>query len=158
MSSTLKAKPVTLKEANEFVKARHRHHKPTVGHRFSVGATLDGKLVGVAIVGRPVARKTNQYYVAEVARLCTDRTPNACSFLYAKAASAAKSLGYWYIQTFILDEEPGTTLRAANWTLLGDTSGRSWSVPSRHRDDQHPLFPKQKWGKLLNTPLEEVPF
>ena len=158
MSGTLKAKPVTMKEANEFVKQWHRHHKPTVGHRFSVGATLDGKLVGVAIVGRPVARKTNQYYVAEVTRLCTDGTPNACSFLYAKAASGARVLGYWHIQTFILEQEPGITLRAASWTLLGDSPGRSWSVPSRCRDDQHPLLPKQKWGKLLNTPSGEVPF
>lgn len=28
----LKLKPVSLREANEYVKQRHRHHKPVVGH------------------------------------------------------------------------------------------------------------------------------
>ena len=44
----------------EFINKHHRHHKPVVGHRFSVGAEDNGILVGVAIIGRPVARKTDQ--------------------------------------------------------------------------------------------------
>lgn len=60
--------PLTLKDANAFVLALHRHHKPVVGHRFSVGCEADGRLVGVAIVGRPVARMTDHTAVAEVTR------------------------------------------------------------------------------------------
>lgn len=33
----LKLAPVTLKEANAYVARLHRHHKPTVGHKFSIG-------------------------------------------------------------------------------------------------------------------------
>ena len=65
MSVTLVVRPLTLEQANAFVAAIHRHHKPTVGHRFSLGAFLDGVCVGVAIVGRPVARMVPQY--AEIA-------------------------------------------------------------------------------------------
>ncbi len=28
---------VPLAEANEFVRLHHRHHRPTVGHKFSMG-------------------------------------------------------------------------------------------------------------------------
>lgn len=48
--------PMTLKEANAFVEQNHRHHGPTVGHKFSIGVSDGEKIVGVAIVGRPVAR------------------------------------------------------------------------------------------------------
>lgn len=29
--------PLTLKQANKLVAELHRHHKPCVGHRFSIG-------------------------------------------------------------------------------------------------------------------------
>lgn len=47
--------PLTLREANGFVAALHRHHKPVQGHKFSIGAKQGNKLVGVVIIGRPVA-------------------------------------------------------------------------------------------------------
>ena len=50
--------PITFAEANEFVKRNHRHHGKVIGHKFSI-AVADvetGKIVGVAIVGRPVSR------------------------------------------------------------------------------------------------------
>ena len=40
--------PITLKSANAFVAAHHRHAGPTRGHRFSVGLDRGGELVGVA--------------------------------------------------------------------------------------------------------------
>lgn len=48
--------PVTLKEANAYVEQHHRHHQPVVGHKFSIGCSDGEKIVGVAIVGRPVSR------------------------------------------------------------------------------------------------------
>lgn len=143
---------VELKQANAFVEQLHRHCKPVVSHRFSIGAALDGKLVGVAICGRPIARKTCQRTVVEVARLCTDGTPNACSFLYGAAARASKALGYHFVQTWILDEEPGVSLRAAGWTLLSDTPGKGWSQPTRPRpDDPAPRGVKQKYYKRITN-------
>lgn len=133
---------VRLDEANVFVARHHRHHKPVVGHLFSLGATLNGELVGVAIVGRPVARMRDDGVTAEVTRLCTDGTRNACSFLYGAAARAAFALGFTRIGTYILASENGTTMRAAGWRMIGQTAGGSWSRPSRGREDKHPTEPK----------------
>lgn len=137
--------PLSLAEANTFVKQFHRHHKPVVGHKFSLGAVQDGKIVGVAIVGRPVARRLDDGMTLEVTRLCTDGTRNACSFLYGACAKAAFSLGYKRIGTYILASESGVSLSAAGWRLVGGTPGKSWSVPSRPRVDTHPLEPKLRF-------------
>ena len=84
--------PVSLKDANAFVAAHHRHHKPVTGHKFSIGCEQDGRLVGVAIVGRPVSRYLDNGLTLEVTRLCTTGEKNACSMLYAAAARAAKAI------------------------------------------------------------------
>ena len=86
--------PVSLKEANAFVAEHHRHHKPVVGHKFSIACTDGEKIVGVAIVGRPVARYLDDGWTLEVNRCCTDGTRNACSMLYAAAWRAARAMGY----------------------------------------------------------------
>lgn len=140
-----------LKDANAFITKHHRHHKPVVGHRFSIALWLqDAVQVGVVIVGRPVARMTDQRRVVEATRLCTDGTRGACSALYAAAARAAKEIGYDKIQTFILDSEPGTSLRAAGWVFEQTSSGGDWNVPSRggRRTDQ-PQCAKQRWARIL---------
>ena len=134
--------PIDFDAAASFVRDLHRHHTPPVGHKFSLAAMIGDKLVGVAIVGRPVARRRDDGRTLEVTRLCTDGTRNACSFLYGACAKAAFALGYGRIGTYILKREPGTSLAAAGWKLIGETPGRSWSVPSRPRDDKHPIEPK----------------
>lgn len=150
VSSALQIVHVELAEANAFVEALHRHHKPVRGHRFSLGVAEGERLCGVAVVGRPVARMTDQRRVVEVTRLCTDGTPNACSALYSAAARAARELGFDSIQTFILANEPGTSLVAAGWALAGDSPGGDWNRPLRggRRVDQ-PLVPKRKYAKAL---------
>jgi hypothetical protein len=148
----LHVRPLTLAQANELVTNLHRHHRAVQGHRFSIGCyDDDGICHGAAIVGRPVARKTDQYEVAEVTRLVTDGMPNACSVLYAAAARAAQAMGYVSIQTFILADEPGTSLKAAGWHLDGVSPGGSWSQPSRLRTDKAPTVAKQRWVRRLNN-------
>lgn len=134
--------PLTLAEANAFVARHHRHHPPVVGHKFSLGAALAGKIVGVCIVGRPVSRMRDDGLTLEVTRLCTDGTKNACSFLYGAAARAAFALGYLRIGTYILASETGASLRAAGWRQIGEVRGQSWSRTSRPRVDTHPTEPK----------------
>lgn len=66
--------PITLAEANEFVKRNHRHHGKVIGHKFSI-AVADvetSKIVGVAIVGRPVSRFLDDGWTLEVNRCRTD--------------------------------------------------------------------------------------
>ncbi len=152
----LKIVHLELAEANALVDELHRHHKPVRGHRFSVGAvdTKSGKLVGAAIVGRPVARAVNYKTTLEVTRLVTDGTKNACSFLYAAAARAGKELGYNKIQTYILEEENGTTLRAAGWSFEENTRGGQWKhTDGKPRRTDQPTQKKQRWSKSLNACL-----
>lgn len=138
---------IGLDEANAFVAQHHRHHKPVVGHLFSIGAAQDDKIVGVVIVGRPVARMRDDGETAEVTRLCTDGTRNACSFLYGAAAKASFALGFKRIGTYILASEPGTSLMGTGWKLIGERGGGSWSVPSRPRVDKHPTQSKMLFEK-----------
>lgn len=133
---------IELAEANAFVERTHRHHRPVVGHLFSLGAALKDEIVGVAIVGRPVARMRDDGMTAEVTRLCTDGTKNACSFLYGACARAAFALGFKRIGTYILATEPGTSLYGAGWRLIGEVSARSWDCQSRPRVDKYPLQAK----------------
>jgi hypothetical protein len=136
-----------LEGANEFVERHHRHHKPVVGHKFSIGASLGDDLVGVVIVGRPVSRHRDDGQTLEVTRLCTIGTKDACSFLYGAAARAAFALGYTRIGTYIRADEPGASLKAAGWRLIASTPGRSWSVPSRPRKDKTDLIPRLLFEK-----------
>src|SRR5512139_1815622 len=140
---------IDLAEANAFVEQHHRHHKPVVGHMFSIGAALGDKIVGVAIVGRPVSRHRDDGLTAEVTRLCSNGTRNVCSFLYGAAARAAFALGFKRIGTYILASEPGSSLMGAGWRLIGERGGGSWSVPSRPRVDKHPLQKKLLFEKDL---------
>lgn len=68
--------PMTLKEANAFVEQNHRHHGKVAGHKFSIGLSDGEKIVGVAIVGRPVARHLDDGWTLEVNRLCMDGSRN----------------------------------------------------------------------------------
>jgi hypothetical protein len=123
----------------------HRHHEPPQGGKFALAAWLDGQLVGVAIVGRPVSRMLDNGLTAEVIRVATDGTRNACSFLYARAKRAAQAMGYRKVLTYTLEEESGASLRAVGWQRVGVAGGGSWSVPSRPRQDKHPLQTKIRW-------------
>lgn len=141
----LELQPITLKEAYRFVKEHHRHHCPPQGAKFAIGVNDLDRVVGVVIVGRPVSRRLQDGYTAEVTRCCTDGTKNAPSKLYAAAWRAARAMGYRRLITYTLAEEPGTSLVAAGWKVIGSTPGRSWSVPSRPRVDTHPLGQKTLW-------------
>ena len=146
--SKLTVIPLTLASANAGIVRWHRHHKAVVGHRFSLGVLDEiGTLRGVLCAGRPVARMLDQDLILEVNRLATDGCPNACSALYGAARRAARAMGYAQIITYILDCEPGTSLRAAGWILVKDRAGGgSWNSGKRSRSDAHPLGFKQLWA------------
>jgi hypothetical protein len=137
--------PLTLGEANAYVECHHRHSNPTVGHKFSLGAALGAEVVGVAIVGRPVARPMDDGWTLEVLRVCSTGERNVCSFLYGACWRAARTLGYRKLITYTLKTEPGSSLRAAGWRVVGEVTARSWDVPSRPRVDKHPLQERLRW-------------
>lgn len=88
---------------------------------------MNGEIVGVAIVGRPVSRYLDDGWTLEVNRLCTDGTKNACSFLYFAAWRVAKNLGYKKLITYILDSENGASLKASGWKCVGKCGGKCWT-------------------------------
>lgn len=138
--------PVSFREATAYVRSHHRHHAPPRGHKFSVGVRDDaGELRGVAMIGRPVARALDDGMTLEVNRVATDGAKNACSALYGAAWRAARALGYRRLVTYTLAAEPGTSLDAAGWKVVGEVTGRSWSCPSRPRTDKHPTTDKVRW-------------
>ena len=146
--------PLELTEANALVAQWHRHHQPSQGHRFSLGVVDDaGILHGAVIVGRPVARLAGSPRdVLEVVRLVTDGTTNACSALYAATARAGLAMGYRRIQTYILDAEPGTSLKASGWRSEGAAGGGQWKhTDGKPRRTDQPTGMKERWVRDLAT-------
>ena len=145
----LEVRPITLREANKYVAENHRHNLPVAGHKFSIACYEvcgdTNRLCGVAIAGRPVARRLDDGLTIEILRVCTDGTYNACSVLYGACARAARAMGYRRVVTYTLASEPGTSLKAAGFTFDGEAGGLSWDVPSRPREvSQMTLFGEER--------------
>lgn len=142
----LQVVPIEFDEACAFIRRHHRHHKPPQGMKFSIAVSFDEKVVGVAIVGRPVSRHLDNGWTLEVRRACTDGTYNACSKLYAACWRICREMGYKELITYILDSESGSSLKAAGWKCLGRAGGLSWNSRSRPRVDKSPRQLKIKYG------------
>jgi hypothetical protein len=144
---TLELVPVTFADAAAFVGMHHRHNRPPT-------------LVGVAIVGRPVARHFDDGRTLEVNRTATDGTRNANSKLYATDGtrnansklygacwSAAKALGYRRLITYTQGDETGASLHGAGWRIVAQRPPRpGWNAPSRPRGDHGEAWmPRTLW-------------
>ena len=141
--------PLSFKDACELIERWHRHHAPPQAHLFSIGCVLNGELVGCVIVNRPAARHYNGQGVAEVSRLATDGTPHVASKLYAAAARACTAMGYRRMQTYILEREPGTSLKAAGWTLADKVANTNWGHASRRGAAVVTREPRLRWVRDL---------
>src|SRR5262245_30476852 len=136
---------MTLREARAYVERHHRHHHAPQGGLFAIGAANGEDIVGVAIVGRPVARRLDDDFTAEISRVCTDGTRNVCSLLYAACWRAARAMGYRRLVTYTLPHEGGASLRASGFEVVAQTRGGSWSRAARPRVDLHPTQSKLRW-------------
>jgi len=127
----LRVVPITYRRACVFVSQHHRHHDKPQGHKFSVGIEDDGRLCGVAIVGRPISRVFDDGVTAEVTRSCTDGTPHVNSMLYGACRAAAKAMGYTRIVTYTEDGESGSSLKAAGfWKVKSLEARKNWADSS----------------------------
>lgn len=136
--SLLRIVPVSWHEACAFVAEHHRHLRPPQGHKFVVGVAHRDLLVGVVIVGRPIARHNQDGQTLEITRTATDGTRNACSTLYGAAWRAAQALGYTRLITSTQpgEGEAGASLRAAGWRVVAHKPAHAgWHRPSRPRTD-----------------------
>ena len=148
--------PLTLTDADRFIRTWHRDHKhhPPIDKlaRFSLGLLKDGELVGAIIVGFPIARATDLHQVAEVTRLAADGTPNASSQLLAAAARVVKEMGFARFQMFVEQTEVSAPsfLKAAKMTFDGETSASDWSHDRKKEQDRRERrestrLPKHRW-------------
>jgi N-acetylglutamate synthase-like GNAT family acetyltransferase len=161
----MKAFPTNITKANAFVMAHHRHCRPTQGGLFAVAVGVRGEVVGVAIVGRPIARKLDDGETCEITRLCVlDGVSHlhACSNLYGRCVRIAREMGYSRVLTYTLEHESGTSLKAAGFTAVAAVDAAvSWSVPSRPRVqtiktlfgdiEKRPSGPKVRWERSLTS-------
>ena len=138
MAKYLTCIPLTLKEANAFVKENHRHSKQCRGHRFSLGAVYKDELVGAAIIGRAINRYLDNRFTAEILRNCVlEKAPKGtCSFLYSRAMKVWQSQGGKKIVTYTLETETGSSLKAVNFNAAAKTGffKGGWQNRSNRRE------------------------
>ena len=148
MQKQLLVRPITTREANDFVDAFHRHNKRTArnGGRFSIAAIVDGTVVGVAIVGNPLSRMLCDGLTAEVLRTCTnERAPKGTvSKLYSHCWRAWRAMGGLRMVTYTLQDESGASLRGAGWTIKSEVAARSASWESR----KDKLYIRREWQPI----------
>jgi hypothetical protein len=141
--------PVTLRAACAYVNEHHRHLRAPAGAKLAIAVQDQrGHLRGIALVGRPVARRLDDGMTLEVTRVATDGCPNACSALYAAARRAARALGYRKLVAYTRASEHGTSVRAAGWVAVHTSRGGGWSRATRPRRDHDPSA-KVRWESLL---------
>ena len=138
--------PLPLRHAKEWVALYHSHHKPPVGHLWSVGAYSGEELIGCVIVSRPVAPALQAAGCMEVTRLCTNGHKNAASKLLGAAWGAAKAMGCRRMVSYTRVDEDGTPYRAAGWVATHRTEGRSWTSGNK----------RDRWLPGLYIPTTEI--
>jgi len=153
------AVPMTIKAAKIFVGKYHRHNKPPQGGLFAVGCSSEDGIVGVAIVGRPVARLLQDGFTAEVTRTCVipGAQKGSNSFLYGACWRAARALGYRKLVTYSLKRESGASLRGAGFKEIAEIKKdlTGWDREGRPRGWQ-PIYGEDKirWEKSIEARVQ----
>ncbi len=130
--------------------------------RLGLVRPVDGaaELCGVAVVGRPPNRNNDDGQTAEVLRVATDGTQNACSALYGAAARSSKAMGFSRILTYTLDSETGASLRGTGWVMEEEGIVSKWTLYERegHVVYDRPHFGslKRRWVRTLNPRVDWV--
>ena len=145
-SRMLELRPMSLKQANGVVAKWHSHHKPVIGHKFSVGVFDQEECEGCVIVSRPVAQALDDGVTFEVTRLCTNGRKNAASMLLGSAWRASRAMGVRRLVSYTREDEHGTSYKAAGWLVAGKVKGRPWVTGNK----------VQRWLPGLYTPSTEI--
>lgn len=149
----MKIVPMILREANDFVEKWHRHSARTSndGGKFAIGLEHEGELVGVVIVGRPIARMLQVPGAAEVLRTSPAAPKGSGSKLYARARRIWQLMGGTKLHTYTLQRESGASMRGAGiHEAAVDVDGAQWDRDARPRSikDIHDE-PKRRWSEDL---------
>ena len=137
-----------LSTANYYIGLWHRHSGMVTGALFCLACYKRNVLVGVAVIGRPVARAFDDNQTWEVTRLATDGTRNACSALYAEARRRARRAGVARLITYTRAGESGASLRAlgiAAPVRLPQRSEAGWQSKGNRKAGERAAF---RWELL----------
>jgi hypothetical protein len=110
-------------------------------------------MLGVVMIGNPIAPALNGRGILEVNRLCICRDVptalawNASSQLYGWAAREARRRGWKHIISYTRVDEQGTALRAAGWTKEATVRGCGWHSGKRSWSNRNSFVDKIRWGK-----------
>jgi hypothetical protein len=148
MSLRLGAYPV--KYARAWINSVHRRIPELTGAMWCVGLWVGDEMRGLAVVGRPsrmldvpAQSRIHTQVVQRVAVI--EGTPNGCSMLYGACSRAGRAMGLDNLLTYVHDDEPGITLKAAEWVMGGPTDGGEWTRDSRKRKKALDAEPKVRW-------------
>jgi len=140
-----KFKPIKISDANKFISQYHRHSAPLrLGGEISIGLFEDAELIGVGILGRPVARHLCDGKTIEIRRTCVKRGfKNANSQLYARLRRIAEAIGYEKVITYTLQKESQSSLKAVGATIdCEQIEIQSWK---KKRGRKHrPIYDEKK--------------
>jgi hypothetical protein len=149
--------PCTGKQAAAFVR-RHHRHLPDVAESCRFAAALadcpacsSDFWLGVGVVGNG-PQEWEGTGRAVITRTATAGVRNGCSMLLGALSRAAGALGYVEVWTYSFPEEPGTSLRAAGFRLVGLSSGGEHDRDGRPRDPAVDARPKLRWVRKLASP------
>lgn len=149
--------PISLRQAQQFIKVHHRHNRPPRGCKVCVGiqSDLHITLIGVLVIGRPIARAYQDGVTAEVTRTCVIDCKNANSFCYGVARKIVRLLGYRRLITYTREGESGTSLKAAGFKMIATRPPRqNWANSSvklrglRNADEEENVT-RYLWEVLL---------
>ena len=148
MSNNWIVKPISLKEANKFINKYHRHNKGIQGYKFAIAVLENNVMIGVGVVGRPVARLLDDGWTAEITRVCTNGTKNLNSFIYSRLVKICKLMGYKKVITYTLAKESGASLKAIGAKLDCICGNNTWNRPNRTRNEQN-VYKEIKYRWIL---------
>jgi hypothetical protein len=160
----LQLESVTPRVVRRFIARHHAHCSVPVIWRFHQAVFNGSTLLGVAVVGNPVAPALMGRRIVEVNRLCVRRdTPaalrwNAASMLYGWCAREAQRRGWQKIITYTRSDEPGTSLQAAGWERETVVRGRGWHSARRQRSNRNSWIDKIRWSRTFvnKTPAADL--
>lgn len=145
--SRLSFAPISIRSAKAFVREHHRHNKSVTAARLAIALELDGRVVGVGLLGNPKARElAKDRFCAEAIRVCV--LPHAPKGASSKIIARLKRL--WQLQggvrfvTYTRASESGASLRGAGLSPIATVRGRQWDTPSRPRGDNE-VVNKVRW-------------
>lgn len=159
----LTLKPISTNSVRRFIERHHAHCGVPVTWRFHHAVYNGATLIGVAVVGNPVASALMRRGIVEVNRLCVRRDTaaalrwNAASMLYGWCAREAERRGWEKIITYTRADEPGTSLAAAGWDKEATIRGRGWHSARRRRSNRNSWIDKIRWSRTLAPSKPDAP-